>query len=245
MPDSVHEGHRARMKEQFVRNNIEFFDAHQVLEMLLFFSIPRRDTNPLAHRLIERFGGLTDVLEADYQQLCRVEGVSEQTAVLLTLCGQLIRRYQLEKVKDIQVFHTMDEIGNFLMTQFFGETQEKLRILCLNNRGELLNCSVVSVGTSTSTAVNTRAIVETVLRYATTAVVMAHNHPAGFAIPSADDFDSTVLVRKALDTVNVKLADHLVIGNGDYVSMRQSPQFVSAFSSYTRDESLPDWLDWR
>jgi DNA repair protein RadC len=230
------------MKDQFLKNGLDVFEAHQVLEMLLFYSVPRKDTNPLAHRLLDRFGGLSEVLDADYEQLTSVEGVSEHTAILLHFCRQLVRRYHREKVQENTVFNNLTEMGRYLQAQYVGETVEKLRIMCLNNRGKLLNCSIISEGTVTATSVDVRLIVQTVLRYPTTAVIMAHNHPAGFALPSNEDYQSTILVRQALDMLGIQLVDHMIFALDDYVSMRQTPRFAGAFSPYARDNSAPDWL---
>lgn len=244
MADGIHDGHRARMRQQFLQNDMDFFTSHQVLEMLLFNAIPRRDTNPLAHRLMDHFGSLFAVLEADYEQLMRVEGMTENAAFTLVFSGQLVRRYHREKAGEIRAFNDMSAIATYLRAEFLGETQEKLRIMCLNNRGELLACPVISSGSVTATSVNLRLIMETVLHYPTTAVVMAHNHPAGFAIPSEDDVRSTARVRQMLETVGIRLADHMVFAQDDYVSMRQSDLYRTVFSPYARDEGLPDWLNW-
>lgn len=242
MAGGIHDGHRSRMKENMIQNGIDQLEPHQVLEMLLFYSIPRVDTNPLAHRLIDHFGGLAEVLEADYEQLKKVDGVSDHTASLLVLFHHLFRRYHCEKAQENTVFHSLDEIGKYLKAQFLNEKQEKLRIMCLNNRGELLNCSVISVGSLTSTSVDIRGILDTMMRYPTTAIVMAHNHPAGFALPSAEDYESTIRVRKALEYFDVRLVDHMVFAQDDYTSMRLSPRFAGAFSIYARDDSALEWL---
>ena len=242
MSKGIHDGHRARMKEQFLQNGIDAFNEHQVLEMLLFFSVSRKDTNPLAHRLIERFGGLAEVLDADYEELLQVDGVTEHVATSLVFSRALAQRYSREKVRDCTMFSSLDDIGRYLQAQFLGEKCEKLRILCLNNRGKLLNCSVISEGTVNATTINTRTIVQTALRYPTTIVVMAHNHPAGFALPSPDDLRSTITVKQALELVDIHLVDHLIFSQNDYVSISQTNRFSEVFSTGLRDESLPDWL---
>lgn len=244
MADGVHGGHRARMKEQLLKSGIDTFAPHQVLELLLFYSIPRQDTNPLAHRLLDRFGSLAGVLGADYEELCRVKGVSEHTASLLVFCHQLVGRYYRELVTDRKVLNNMDEIGHYLQAYFIGEKVEKLRLLCLNNRGTVLNCSIISEGTVSSTDINVRTIIEIALRFSATSVVIAHNHPAGFALPSREDIDATMQIRRALETVNICLADHLIFAQDDYISLRQTAQYAGAFSSYARDNSAPDWLRW-
>ena len=242
MSDHMHDGHRARMKEQFLKSGMDSFSAHQVLEVLLYFSVPRVDTNPLAHRLVDHFGSLSQVLDADFEQLRQVKGVSEHTATQILFVSELLRRYQCEKAEKPTSFHSLNEIGRYLQAQYTNEKVEKLRILCFNNRGNLLHTAVISEGGLVSTDINIRRIVETALRYPTTTVVMAHNHPAGFAIPSAQDYNCTVQVRRALEMVEIELSDHIVFAENDFVSMRQTAKFAGAFSKYARDGSVPDWL---
>lgn len=229
MADNPHSGHRLRMKQQFLRNGLDAFENHQVLELLLFFAIARKDVNELAHELIRRFGSLSQVLDADVADLCAIPGISEHTATLITLCGQIHRRCQQEKVAEIRQFKNYVDIGNFLQAQFAGEKVERTRLLCLNNRGELLHCSVVGEGSIAATEVNLRNIIKIVLQCGATAVVISHNHPAGFAVPSSEDVEITARVREALQVVDVRLLDHIIVADNDYVSMCQSPRYADVF----------------
>ncbi len=242
MSDHMHDGHRSRMKEQFLNSGMDSFSSHQVLEMLLYFSVPRVDTNPLAHRLIDHFGSLPQVLDANFEQLREVKGVSEHTATHILFVADLLRRYQCEKVEKPTSFESLDEIARYLQAQYTNEKVEKLRILCFNNRGNLLHTAVINEGGLVSTDVNIRRIVETALRFPTTTVVMAHNHPAGFSTPSAQDYNCTVQVRRALETVEIELSDHIVFAQNEYISMRQTAKYAGALSKYARDGSVPPWL---
>ncbi|MBQ6830507.1 MAG: DNA repair protein RadC [Clostridia bacterium] len=242
MSDHMHDGHRLRMKEQFLKSGMDSLSSHQVLEILLYYSVPRVDTNPLAHRLIDHFGGLSEVLDADFDQLRQVKGVSENTATHLVFVSELLRRYHCEKTQERKSFRSLDEVGKYLQAQYTNEKNEKLRILCFNNRGNLLHTAVISEGGLVSTSVNIRRIMEVVLRYPTTSVVMAHNHPAGFAIPSSQDYDCTVQVRRALESLQIELSDHIVFAENDFVSMRQTAKYAGAFSKYARDDSALEWL---
>lgn len=231
MADNPHSGHRARMKQQFLRNGLDSFEPHQALELLLFFAIARKDVNALAHDLIDRFGGLPQVLEADVEDLCTVPGISEHTATLLTLCAQMGHRCLREKAEDVRQYKTYTAIGTYLTAQFAGEKTERTRLLCLNNRGDLLCCAVVGEGTVSATEVNLRTIVKTALQCGATAAVIAHNHPAGFAFPSAEDIDATRRVAHALQLVDVQLVDHIITADNDYVSLRQSARYTDLFSA--------------
>ncbi len=230
----VHNGHRVRLKERFAKSGLETFDNHQVLELLLFYAIPRKDTNELAHRLMDTFGGLPQVLEASKEDLCRVDGIGQHCASLIMFCGQLLKRYHFEKVSNITVFNNVQAMGDYLRPIFLNEKNEKSVILLVNNRWELLACETLANGTLTSTEAHARTIVETALRHRATGVVLAHNHPAGYATPSAADIQTTRRIRDALALVEVEVLDHLIFSQDDYVSMRQTPQHAPLFSAMAR-----------
>lgn len=226
-----HRGHRRRMKRQLLREGIDRFEPHQVLEILLFYSIPRRDTNELAHRLLDRFGGsLPAVLDAGYEQLCSVKGVSEHTATMLILFGQLLRRYQREK-NERKVFDSFNEVIEFIQTQFVNEEKEKIMLLSLNNRNELLNCSTISTGTVVSADANVRDLIQTALQYKATAVVLAHNHPAGYSSPSEEDVAVTKTLLAAFRMMEIQLLDHVIVAKESSFSMRTSPYYAPLFSN--------------
>ena len=224
-----HKDHRTRMKNQFLRAGIDQFEPHQVLELLLFYGIPQKDTNPLAHELIDTFGDLPSVLDASFEDLCRVKGISEHTATLLVLCGQLLSRYYREKA-DKQAFSTIKEVAEFLQAEFLNEKKEKVVLLSLNNRRQFLNCSVVHQGSLTASEVSTREMVEAALRHGATKVVIAHNHPAGYCLPSADDVTTTKTLSGAFQMMDIEVLDHLIFSPDGYFSMRENPFYAAAFA---------------
>lgn len=229
MASEIHSGHRERMKHQFLKNGLSSFEAHQVLELLLFYSVPRKDTNPLAHTLLNKFGDLPHVLDAPVEELCRINGVSEHTAVLLNLCSQLVPRYHLERQSSITYFPCIEDVGSYLEPFFLNEKNEKTMVLFLNNRMELLDCTVLSTGTITGTSARAREISELAIRKQATGIILAHNHPAGFAFPSEQDVQTTKFLVRALKMMEIALYDHLIFSPFDYTSMQQSNLFSSLF----------------
>ncbi len=224
-----HKNHRRRMKQQFIRGGIDQYEPHQVLELLLFYAIPQRDTNPLAHRLLDHFGDLASVLDADYEELCRIDGISEHSATLLVLCGKLLSRYHKEKKKRPK-FSNFDEINDYLCAQLVHEKCETLLLMSLNNRCQMINCTVVRTGTITSTETNARELVQVALRDRATAVVVAHNHPAGLALPSVEDVDATKVFVAAFNMMEIDVLDHIIVAQDDYYSMRGSAYYAPLFS---------------
>ena len=217
------------MKQQFIRGGIDQYEPHQVLELLLFFAIPQRDTNPLAHRVLDRFGNLASVLDADYEELCKVDGISEHSATLLVLCGQLLSRYYKEK-SEKRKFSNLNEITEFLRMQLINEKCEKVMLLALNNRSQMISCMVVHTGTITSVEANTRELVQAALRSRATAVVVAHNHPGGFCLPSEEDVTVTKSFVPAFKMMDIEVLDHVIVAQDGCYSMRGSPYYAPVFS---------------
>jgi len=218
----LHDGHRERKKEQFRRHGIDSFADHEVLELLLFYAIPRQDTNPAAHALLERFGSLDRVLAAPIEELEKVPGVGRGAATLLKLVPQVTRRARMAAVANEKILDTSERIGAFFLEQFVAQNQEIMYQLCLDAKGRMLTCQKVSEGDVAAVSLNLRRIVENALRYNAVLVALAHNHPSGLAIPSDEDITATSQIRDALETVNVSLVDHIIVADDDYVSLRQA-----------------------
>lgn len=222
MAESIHKLHRQRVKRRFREEGLDNFEDYQVLELLLFFAIPQGDTNELAHELIKRFGGLSRVLEADFEELKKVSGIGDHTATLLALVTELCRYYQVDCTQRTEVLTTLDACGSYLVPRFFGRTNETVFLLCLDAKCKVLCCKEVGEGSVNSASISIRKIVETALAANATTVILAHNHPSGVAVPSAEDVQTTRRIAAALSAVDVHLADHIVVADGDYVSMVQS-----------------------
>ena len=223
---SIHDGHRQRLRERFRRESLDNFDELQVLELLLFYCIPRVDTNPLAHRLLDHFGSLAAVLEARPEELEKVEGVSRATSTFLSLITQAGRYYQVRRADPGDVLRTTEQCGNYLQPYFFGRDTETVFLLCMDAKCKVICCKKVGEGNVNSANIPIRRVVEMALSANATTVVLAHNHPSGLAIPSADDIQTTYRVAAALKTVEIVLADHIVVCGEDYVSLVQSQYYT-------------------
>lgn len=218
----IHDGHRQRLKERFLREGLDHFDELYVLELLLFYCIPRKDTNPIAHNLLDHFGSLTNVFEATVEELQKVPGISQNTAIFLSLIPQTGRYYQIKRAEPGQILHTIDQCGRYLVPYFYGRENETVFLLCLDAKCKVLGCKMVGEGSVNSANIPIRRVVEIALNTNATTVVLAHNHPSGLALPSADDIQTTLRLAKAMAAVEITLADHIVVADNDFVSMTQS-----------------------
>ena len=219
---SVHDGHRARRKAQFREHGLDVFTDHGALELLLFYAVPQKDVNPLAHRLIDRFGSLEGVLSAPPDELRGVEGVGEHAATLLTLILPMARRVHMDSAKRGVALCDTEQLGRYFCGLFLGVREEILYEACLDAKGKLLRCCKVADGSVDAVQINMRRIVENALRCGASAVALAHNHPSGVALPSPDDNTTTLMACDALRTVGVELIDHIIVADGDFVSLRDN-----------------------
>ena len=209
----LHDGHRARKKEQFRRQGLDGFADHEVLELLLYYAIPRKDTNEIAHRLLQKFDSLQNVFSAPLEELSKVDGVGESAALFLTLLPQVQKRAMRSGGKE-RVLNSVDKCGRYFL--------ELLYQACLDGKGKLLSCKKLSQGSADCTALSVRQVVENALLSGASAVVLAHNHPSGVALPSESDRAVTLWVRDALKTMDIRLLDHIIVADNDFVSMNQS-----------------------
>ena len=219
---SIHDGHRQRMKERFRNGGLDNFTDVQVLELALYYCIPRKDTNPIAHALIEHFGSLSQVLEASVEELQKVPGIGEGTAVYLSMLTQIGRFYLVDRSQREEILPTLDKCGEYLVRYFQGRRNENVFLLCLDAKCRVLCCRQLTEGSVNSANLSVRQVVEVALAVGATSVVLAHNHPSGIALPSGEDILSTRRIAAALEAVDVTLVDHIVVSDGDYVSMVQS-----------------------
>ena len=218
---SIHDGHRQRLKERFLKEGLDHFAQLQVLELLLFYCIPRQDTNPIAHALLDRFGSVTKVLEAPVAQLEKVPGMGKSSATFLTLISSVWRYTGLEEKED-EILPTIEKCGDYLVSYFSRHRNEVVYLLCLDAKRKVLSCREVGEGSVNSASVPIRRIVEMALAENATTVVLAHNHPSGVALPSNEDQLTTRRLAMSLSTVDIELEDHIIVADGDYVSLRLS-----------------------
>ena len=219
---TIHKGHRQRLKDRFLREGLDNFEELYVLELLLYYCIPRVDTNPIAHALLDHFGSLTAEFEATPEELKRVPGIGDNAATFLALIPQVGRFYQIKRAQSGDILHTISQCGNYLVPYFYGRENETVFLLCLDAKCKVLACKLVGEGSVNSANIPIRRVVEIALNTNATTVVLAHNHPSGLALPSHDDIQTTLRLAKAMEAVEITLADHIVVADNDFVSMAQS-----------------------
>lgn len=207
----MHEGHRERMREKVMKNGADSLQPHELLEILLFYAIPRRDTNELAHRLIEKFGSFADVFDADYNELMSVEGMGANAAFLIKLIPDIYRTCELNRKKDILRFDCMSTACEFGIALFRGKTNEVVYAVLLDNSLRKIDCIEIMSGAINSVAFDLRALYRECINKRASAVILYHNHPGGISIPSRDDIEFTYQLESKLADISIVLIEHFVV----------------------------------
>ncbi len=223
MSMGMHDGHRARVRQRILREGLQHLAPHNVLEVLLFFALPRGDTNELAHRILDAYhGDLVAVTEAPIEDLLRIEGVGENTAFLLKMIPEIAAYYRQARIKDGLVLNDMSSLKEYFVPIFYGKHNEELHLTCLDASLRPLYDALIAEGSTTATPVNIKRIVETAISHHAARVMLAHNHPSGNPKPSSRDVSSTGDIAAALRLVDIELVDHIIVAEEGVFSMRRA-----------------------
>ncbi len=212
--NNLHEHHRMRMREKY-RAAKEAMPDHEILEILLYSVIKRKNTNPIAHKLCKRFGSLKGVLEADEEALKEVEGVGDATAGFLKEISYIAKRFSANDAEGV-LLDSITKIGDHLVNLYKGKTREAVYLLMLDSRAKLIACQKLCDGTISSSNLSTRRIVEIALLHHAPRVILAHNHPNGSAAPSDDDIVTTRYLRRAFSMIDLTLEEHFIVAGDEF-----------------------------
>lgn len=224
-----HSGHRERLKARFSKEGLSHFEPHNVLELLLFFSIPYKDTNEIAHRLLNQFGSIRNVLDAPEEELERVPGVGHNTAILLKLVTAVERRSRTEFNETVKAIDNTVTAKRFCENLFYGQTNEAMIVICLDNCNHLIHYETVANGTVNHSSVECRPLLEAVLRHNSSSVILTHNHPRGECTVSSADLNFTMEIKMLLRNFDIELRDHIVVGEWATLSMAEDKDLKAMF----------------
>ena len=222
MADTIHAGHREKMRDRFIREKgFENYEDHQIMELLLFYANARGDTNPLAHQLLEEFGSLKGVLEARPEQLMTVKGIGKQQAVLISMVVPLTRVWHRCAMTVPDRIGNSREAENYCLSILAGERTERFYVISLNAKCNVLGRRKISEGSLSEVSAYPRMVMETALNYNAHSVLLCHNHPGGTCAPSPEDIASTIQLQQLLNGVGIMLLDHIIVANDSTYSMIQ------------------------
>lgn len=221
---SPHEGHRERLRNKFLTNGLSTFEEHEIIELLLFYAIPRGNTNEIAHALIDRFGSVRGVLDAKAEELEKIKGLGSNGVTFLKMMVSLLKIYEVQDEKFTEL-DTTDKLREYFVKDFIGTREEEIHLVTLDDKLNVIGNHVVSRGGLSITPVNIRKIVEVCFSDNSESVVMAHNHPNGEARPSPEDIAATTKIYRGLSGVGIYLLDHIICSGKDAYSMYENGHF--------------------
>ena len=222
MQKADHSGHRARMREKYLKSGLDVFAPHEILELMLYYAIPYKNTNDIAKNLISRFGSLDGVLDAPVDSLVEA-GLTENQAIYLKLFPDITRIYYRAKYDSDDGPIDFDNLPEYISRRFIGLTsQERVLLILLDVKGKEVFSGFINEGNFEATRLSVRSIVRLAMNYGAVTAILAHNHPSGVALPSKDDINTTIYLREALSLVDVNLIDHFIVANEECVSLAQS-----------------------
>lgn len=217
---NLHEGHRARMRERFRQSGFDDFNDHQIIELLLFYTCPRIDTNELAHTLVNQFGSIAGIFDASFEDLIAVKGISENTATLFKIIPKFLSKYYNSR-SDGKVYDNVKMLKDFFKPHFIGLTHEQFRLACFDSNLRVISNVLIAEGSPDSSPFEMRKIVEEAFKAKSSHVAIAHNHPKGTPMPSESDIAATRYIGTTLKAVNIELIDHIIVGERSAVSMKE------------------------
>ena len=217
-----HKGHRQRMRERVQNYGLDSLAEHEALEYILYLTNAQKDTNGIAHDLIDRFGDFAAVLEASEEELCTVEGVGPASARMLHLLPQICRYYGRSRTSTTRCIKTTEQMGSYLMAKFAWSDYERAMLVSLDSRRRVRAAVWLREGTSDRVSLDIKDVVAAAIKGGTDAVVLCHNHPNGVPLPSREDLAATENIVRALGLVKIRLRDHIILAENDYFSMRES-----------------------
>lgn len=233
--ENVHDGHRKRLRQRYLTQGLEGFQPHEALELLLFYAIPRRDTNLLAHQLINRFGSLEAVLSAAPQELAQVEGVGESAAVLVSLLKPVTALASRSREKKPPRLENLQSLMDYCRALPFPPGQETFYLICMDAQWRVVHTEALFSGTINMVGVHSRIIVETALRHHACYAAVAHNHSSGAAEPSPADIEMTAKIKASLEAIDIQLYDHIIVAGEQTVSLRRLEQLQQTMECIGRD----------
>ncbi len=220
--DNPHDGHRERLREKYIKadlDKLDKFPPHEILELLLFYVMPRVNTNEIAHRLLDTFGSIDAVFDADIHELEKVDGIGNKSAIFLNLISATFRVYANAKNNITNKVITSDNIGEYVKSLFYARMYETLFMISVDTQNRVISTDIICHGSISSVNIDMRKLISVALRNNAAGIILAHNHPGGKALPSAADREATEMVRNILSAINIRLLDHIIVAGNEYVSM--------------------------
>ena len=215
-------GHRNRLKKKFLQNGIESLHDYEIIELLLFYSIPVKDTKPLAKELLKKHRNIKGIFSnLNFKNFNEIKGLGENSYILFKLIKEIQTIIEKEKIFETKTLDNLEKVIKYAKVSIGDSENEVLKVLCLNSKNELLNDVVVDEGTANEIYIYPRKIIKIALEQNATALILIHNHPSGSVKPSKADIIITKKLENLLSEINIKLHDHIIVSKNSFFSFRK------------------------
>ncbi|OJU08689.1 MAG: hypothetical protein BGN88_00290 [Clostridiales bacterium 43-6] len=218
-----------RMRERIINSSLDGLAPHEIIESLLFYALPRVNTNEIAHDLINAFGSISGVFDASYEDLLKVKGIGANAATLIKMVPIMCRAYIGDKYSDGEILGSTELSGQYLQRKYIGILEETPSIVLMDNKCRVINWCIIGHGSMAAADINVRKVIEFAVRCNATCTILCHNHPSGVALPSRQDIETTRVIINALKTIHVAVVDHIILGGNDFVSLADSAEYAYLF----------------
>jgi DNA repair protein RadC len=215
---NLNHGHRKRLRDKFLRSGLSGFNDYEILEMLLTYSIPLKDVKPIAKALILKFDSISEVLDADINELKVIDGIGDMSAVLIKLVKDIKTEYHADKLKAMESISASSDVYDFALEKLVGCKDEKFMAIYLNSKNKILDYEITAEGTVTQARVYPRKIIRKALEVNAAGLIVVHNHPSGETNPSKNDIELTKVLNQLCDAMDIRLLDHIIVGKTGYKS---------------------------
>ncbi len=216
---NLHKGHRQRLLKKYVENGINSLEEHEILEVLLFFVFSRCNTNEIGHELIKRFGSVENVLNAPIDEISKIKGIGESSAVLLRFLGDVVDCMNVSDNSSIKL-NSIEKIIEFCKLRFSNADKEFCHFVMLDKRNIYIACISLSGCRFSSVNVNLKSVLMKAFNVNACSAIIVHNHPNSTAAASNSDVNNTRVIAQTLGSLDIGLIDHVIIGTDGYYSMR-------------------------
>ncbi len=235
MGENLHAGHRQRLKERYRTGGLASLEEHEQLELLLFYAIPRCDTNATAHRLLNVFGSIPAILDAPMAEIERVPGVGKGAGTFFRFLRELYSIYQTKDQEPQPIIKKPVDAAKVLMGLYRDWHTETVTILLMNNQNRMIHAGALNADQSDWVNVDIRAIVQMAFHYGTDKVILGHNHPSGRVRPSQGDIQNSLALEHNLSRVGISMIDHIILYDREFYSLAEHGE---VFGSHKNNTSI-------
>lgn len=231
----LHDGHRERLRAKVEKGSLKSLETHEVLELLLTYSIPRKNTNDIAHSLLNTFGSFNGVVNADYKDLLKVKGVGSRTALFLTMFPQLFDIYKNKTVKDKRYLRNTHECVEFFRSNYEIKSNESMYAVCVNSMGKCLKVVELAGKDASEVEFNIQELTSNIIDVNTSSIVLFHTHPGGSVSPSLQDINATKDIAHILGVLRISVLDHIILNETEHYSFGTNGDLINIYKTIFKE----------